>query len=119
MTHSAFSDSPSVQPPPPLQRGEPQAAAQPALSREAADFLIELSVTLQKRAMYPPGHPYLKTSTERLMRRAEVLLGKVPIAVFGVARDQLIVDGAATDARTTSSVNWPIASIAIGSRRSG
>ena len=49
--------------------------------------------------MYPPGHPYLKTSTERLMRRAEVLLGKVPIAVFGIARDQLIVDGAATDPR--------------------
>lgn len=100
MTHSAFSDSPSTTAPPaPQQRGEPQATAQAALSREAADFLIELSVTLQKRAMYPPGHPYLKTSTERLMRRAEVLLNKVPVAVFGIARDQLVVDGAATDPR--------------------
>ena len=97
MTHSAFSDSPSTTAPAPSQRGEPQAVPQPALSREAADFLIELSVTLQKRAMYPPGHPYLKTSTERLMRRVEVLLGKVPVAVFGIARDQLVVDGAATD----------------------
>ena len=100
VTHSAFSDSPSsTAAPAPLQRAEPQAAAQPGLGREAADFLIELSVTLQKRAMYPPGHPYLKTSTERLMRRAEVLLGKVPIAVFGIARDQMVVDGAATDPR--------------------
>jgi hypothetical protein len=98
VTHSAFSESSSTASnPTALQRAEPQAAQPPALSRETADFLIELSVTLQKRAMYPPGHPYLKTSTERLMRRADVLLGKVPLAVFGIARDQLVVDGAATD----------------------
>ena len=95
MTHSAFPDLPSATTP--TQRGEPQAAQPPALGREAADFLIELSVTLQKRAMYPAGHPYLKTSTDRLMRRADTLLGKMPVAVFGIARDQLVVDGAATD----------------------
>jgi hypothetical protein len=94
VTHSAYSDLPSAAP---AQRADPQAGQPPALGREAADFLIELSVTLQKRAMYPPGHPYLQTSTERLMRRAEALLGKVPVAVFGIARDQLVVDGAATD----------------------
>ena len=100
MTQPAFSDSSSTASAPPApQRVEPQAAQTPALSREAADFLIELSVTLQKRQMYPPGHPYLKTSTERLMRRADALLGKVPVAVFGIARDQLVVEGAATDPR--------------------
>jgi hypothetical protein len=102
VTHSAFSESSSpASAPTAVQRAEPQAAQPPALSREAADFLIELSVTLQKRAMYPPGHPYLKTSTERLMRRAETLLGKIPMAVFGIARDQLVVDGAATDPKNT------------------
>lgn len=49
--------------------------------------------------MYPPGHPYLQTSTERLMRRAEALLNSEPIMVFGIAHDQLVVDGAATDPR--------------------
>jgi hypothetical protein len=96
VTHSAFPDLPSVAPAP-AQKAEPQAVQAPALGREAADFLIELSVTLQKRAMYPPGHPYLKTSTDRLTGRADALLGKVPVAVFGIARDQLIMDGAATD----------------------
>src|SRR2546427_3049687 len=92
VTHSAFSDLPSA-----AQRAESQAAQPPALGREAADFLIELSVTLQKRAMYPPGHPYLNTSTERLMRRAEALPGQVPVAGFGIARDLLVVHGAPAD----------------------
>lgn len=94
MTHSAFSDLSSA-----AQRAEPQAAPQPPLSRVTAEFLIELSVTLQKRTMYPPGHPYLRTSTERLMRRAEALLSGEPTAVFGIAPDQLVIDGVATDPR--------------------
>ncbi len=94
MTHSAYSDLPSAP-----QRAEPPATPPSALGRPAADFLIELSVTLQKRAMYPPGHPYLQTSTERLMRRVEALLSIEPVAVFGIARDQLVMNGAATDPR--------------------
>ncbi len=96
MTQSAFSDSTTTAP-----RAEPPAAQPPALPREAAEFLVELSVTLQKRSMYPPGHPYLQTSTERLMRRVEILLAAHPIAVFGIARDQIVIEGAATDARNT------------------
>jgi hypothetical protein len=94
VTHSAYSDLSTT-----AQRAEPQAAQPPVLPREAAEFLIELSVSLQKRAMYPAGHPYLQTATERLMRRVETLLAAIPLAVFGIARDQIVMDGAATEAR--------------------
>ncbi|MGH7500060.1 MAG: hypothetical protein ACREL3_14570 [Gemmatimonadales bacterium] len=94
MTYPAFSDVP-----PTAQRAEPKAAPPPAISRPAADFLIELSVSLQKRAMYPSDHPHLRSSTDRLIRRAEGLLATEPVAVFGIARDQLVVDGASTDPR--------------------
>ncbi len=93
MTHSAFSDLSTT------QRAEPQATQPPALGRPAADFLIELSVSLQKHAMYPPGHPHLLSSTGRLIRKAEALLASEPTIVFGVARDQIVVGGAATDPR--------------------
>ena len=94
VTHSAFPEFSSI-----AQRAEPQATPRPALSRVTEEFLIELSVTLQKRTMYPPGHPYLRTSTERLMLRAEALLTGEPTAVFGIAGDQMVIDGTATDPR--------------------
>ncbi len=67
------------------------------LSRDLNEFLVELSVSLHKHAMYPPGHPSLGPAAERLTERAERLLEDRPTIAFGVARYQLIIEGIATD----------------------
>ena len=40
------------------------------LSRDLADFLIELSIALHKHAMYPEGHPSLAPAAAGVTRRA-------------------------------------------------
>ena len=67
------------------------------LSRDLSDFLVELSITLHKHAMYPPGHPSLGPAASRLIERADRLLLERPTIAFGVARYQLIIEGVATD----------------------
>jgi hypothetical protein len=67
------------------------------LSRNLSEFLVELSIALQKHAMYPGGHPSLGAATAGLTYRAARLLEDRPTLVFGVARRQLIIDGVATD----------------------
>jgi len=68
-----------------------------ALSRELADFLIELSIALHKHAMYPEGHPSLAPATAGVVRRAEHLFESRPTLALGVARHQLVIEGVATD----------------------
>lgn len=68
-----------------------------ALSRELADFLIELSIGLHKNAIYPPGHPLLEGATAGIARRLESLLAERSTLSLGVARAQLIIEGVATD----------------------
>ena len=70
-----------------------------ALPRELADFLIELSIALHKHAMYPGGHPTLGPAAEGVARRLDSLLGARGKLSLGVARDQLIIEGVATDPR--------------------
>lgn len=70
-----------------------------ALSRELADFLIELSIALHKHAMYPEGHPSLDPSAAGVTRRAEHLLEERGMLALGVARQQLVIEGVATDAK--------------------
>lgn len=67
------------------------------LSRELADFLIELSIGLHKNAIYPPGHPLLEGATTGIARRLEALLQGRASLSLGVAREQLIIEGVATD----------------------
>jgi hypothetical protein len=67
------------------------------LSRELSEFLIELSIALHKRAMYPDGHPSLAPAATRVVQRAQALLRDRPTFSFGVARNQLIIEGVATD----------------------
>jgi hypothetical protein len=67
------------------------------LSRELSEFLVELSIAVQKCAMYPGGHPSLEDAATAVTRRAERLLENRPTLAFGVARRQLIIDGVATD----------------------
>jgi len=75
--------------PPPPERA--------ALSRELADFLIELSIALHKHAMYPEGHALLAPAAAGVTRRAEQFLEQRPTLSLGVARQQLVIEGVATD----------------------
>jgi hypothetical protein len=68
-----------------------------APSRELIELLIELATGLQKRAMYPEGHPMLLATVERVLARLTAVLGDRPTLAIGVARTQLLVDGCATD----------------------
>src|ERR1044072_3779566 len=70
-----------------------------ALSRELADFLIEFSIALHKHAMYPEGHPSLAPAAAGVTRRAEHLFEERTTLAIGVARQQLVIEGVATDAK--------------------
>ena len=59
---------------------------QATLSRDLADFLIELSIALHKHAMYPEGHPSLGPAAAGVTRRAELLLEDRSTLSLGVAR---------------------------------
>ncbi len=81
---------------PPAHPAPPEKAA---LSRELADFLIELSIALHKHAMYPEGHPSLAPAAAGVTRRAEHLFEGRSTLALGVARQQLVIEGVATDAK--------------------
>ncbi|MGE5927451.1 MAG: hypothetical protein ACM357_08860 [Gemmatimonadota bacterium] len=68
-----------------------------ALSRELADFLVEFSIVLHKRAMYPAGHPQLEASADRFVRRLDTLLARRESVTLGVARHQLVIEKVTTD----------------------
>jgi hypothetical protein len=69
------------------------------LSRDLADFLIELSIALHKHAMYPEGHPSLGPAAAAVTRRAALLLEDRRTLSLGIARNQLVIEGVATDPR--------------------
>src|SRR3954467_9434270 len=68
------------------------------LSRELADFLVELSITLNKHAIYPQSHPLLDVAVDGVATRlATLFVGHRDSLSIGVARRQLIIEGVATD----------------------
>jgi len=68
------------------------------LSRELADFLVELSITLNKHAIYPQSHPLLDVAVDGVANRlAALFVDKRDSLSIGVARRQLIIEGVATD----------------------
>ncbi len=75
------------------------AAPRATLSRELGEFLIELSIGLNKFAMYPGGHPSLQPASEGLVRRLDQLLADRGTLSVGVARNQLVIEGVATDTK--------------------
>jgi hypothetical protein len=80
----------------------PRPSASPeraALSRELGEFLVELSIGLNRYAMYPEGHPSLGPGAAGIVRRAETLLQQRSVLALGVARDQLVIEGVATDVK--------------------
>ncbi len=84
------------QPPAPPQR--PGAAPRrAALSRDLSEFLVELSIALHKHAIYPEGHPSLAPAALHVAERAEALLANRGSLSLGVAREQLVIEGVATD----------------------
>ena len=68
-----------------------------SLSRDLADFLVEFSIVLHKRSMYPAGHPHLRDSAERFARRLNALLGNRDSVTLGVARNRLVIGAVTTD----------------------
>lgn len=82
---------------PRMSRRPPPGGPPAALSRELADFLIELSIGLHKNAIYPPGHPLLEGATSGIAQHLAALLKDRPSLSLGVARQQLIIEGVATD----------------------
>ena len=66
-----------------------ESAETTALSRELADFLVELSTALHKYSMYPDGHPLLETAVSGVARRLTPILAERPMFAIGVARDHL------------------------------
>src|SRR5688572_27344077 len=69
-----------------------------ALSRDLADFLIELSIALHKNAIHPPGHPLLAGAVDALVLRLVRLLQDRDTLSLGVARQQLVIEGVVTAA---------------------
>jgi hypothetical protein len=69
------------------------------LARDLSDFLVEFSIVLHKRALYPNSHPQLKESAVRFVNRLESLLEHRQELTIGIARHQMIIGGVATDAR--------------------
>lgn len=70
------------------------------LNRDLSDFVVEFSIAMHKHAMYPDGHPSLQGGLERVARRLDALLAERQSVALGVARDQLIIEGVATDGRS-------------------
>jgi len=81
----------------PPQGAQGQTSERATLSRDLSNFLIEFSIALNKHAMYPGGHPSLEPAAERVIGRVEPLLGKKGTLSIGVARQQLVIEGVATD----------------------
>jgi hypothetical protein len=100
-TRVPVSDTPPLQDNPVLgSTGAPVSPVGVAtLARDLADFLVEFSIVLHKRAMYPHGHPHLQQGAERFVDRLEALLARREGLNIGVARSQLILGGVATDPR--------------------
>lgn len=88
--------SPPPSPPPPAAPSSRPAVA--TLSRDLADFLVELSITLNKHAIYPRSHPLLDQAVDGVANRVGLLfVGDRESLSIGVARRQLIIEGVATD----------------------
>ena len=95
MSNPAPTTPPAAPASPPVPPPQPAVAT---LSRELADFLVELSITLNKHAIYPQNHPLLDVAVDGVASRLGMLfVGERDALSLGVARRQLIIEGVATD----------------------
>lgn len=97
MTNPSQPAAPAA-PAPPSAPAPAQGAGVATLSRDLADFLVELSITLNKHAIYPQSHPLLDVAVDGVANRvAALFVGDRESMSIGVARRQLIIEGVATD----------------------
>lgn len=75
----------------------PVVGTRAALSRELADFLVEFSIVLHTRSMYPPEHPQLLAAANRFVRRLDALLERRESVTLGVARETLVIETVSTN----------------------
>jgi hypothetical protein len=88
-----------TEPPHDVQTTATAGAGRAALSRELSDFLIEFSIALHKHAIYPDGHPSLGPAVVSLTNRLLRLLEQRGSLSLGIARNQFVIEGVATDAK--------------------
>lgn len=69
------------------------------LSRELSDFLLELSIGVHRYSMYPLDHPSLRPAAANIVARLRDVLVERRNLSIGVASDQLLIDGVATESR--------------------
>ncbi len=67
------------------------------LPRDVAVFLPLFAIALHKVTTYPPGHPLLGSAVEASAQHLNVVLVNRPFLLLGVARNQLLLEGFATD----------------------
>lgn len=93
-----MTNPPPTTPPTPPPAAPPGKGGVTSLPRDLSDFLVELSITLNKHTIYPAGHPLLGVAIEAVANRLELLfIGARDSLSIGVARKQLIIEGVATD----------------------
>ena len=67
------------------------------LPRDVAVFLPLFAIALHKVTTYPAGHPLLGSAVEASAQHLNVVLVNRPFLLLGVARNQMLLEGFATD----------------------
>jgi hypothetical protein len=80
----------------------PTSVASPALQTDALppelkELVQELAVAVHKRGIYPASHPMQLGAVEAVLARLQVVLTARAELAIGIARSQLLIDGAGTD----------------------
>jgi len=73
------------------------ARVDPRVDRDLSAFLVQLSIALHKSAAYPSRHPLVVAAADVALKTLGQLLVLRPALALGVARNQLIIEGDATD----------------------
>lgn len=84
---------------------DPQSATSPEAAgpdQEIRTLLIRLSVALGRRRAYRAEHPMVRTSEEEVLDALRALLASRPSLALGVARKELLLDGAPLEGRLSS-----------------
>jgi hypothetical protein len=70
-----------------------------ALSKELSEFLLDFSIGVHRYSMYPPDHPSLGPAAGNVTGRLAELLVDRRILSIGVAQEQLVIEGVATESK--------------------
>jgi len=82
----------------PARSGSPEGKRKrAALARDLSELLVELSIAVHRFSIYPPGHPSLVPSAEKVIRSLTTILQDRTSLSLGVARRQLVIEGVTTD----------------------